>query len=462
LGKNTFSGQCASENLRRIKMRGIQSITKGVMILLLILMAFIFVGCPGPTIKDLKGPEWQKYVGKSVTVEAIFVRDPLPMLVTDLNIVLANTPMPDDKYIVLTGKEAEAIDSRQYGGARLKLKGIVKAIEDTIKYKGELVTIDRVTYDFRELREPYYTEIYRWDTLIFWLKPRRYAILFSGGFNSANNHTRYWNDLKFMYSTLINEYGYTDDRIYVLYADGNGRDNQMTVDYAATETNLKTVVNELKGKTTTDDFIFVFTTNHGGGFLASDLASCNSYGGSRDANGDEGEEPLYESIYNKDFTGDGDKTDQIAWDEVLYRWGGNILDDSCSKIFSGLRYKRMVVVMEQCFSGGYIFDMARSGGNKVIMSAAGEYEFSYGGANYDIFSYHFTCAINGKTPDGVAVNADADGDGKVSMVEAFNHARTNDTANETPWYEDNGDGVAHSGAMPALGEGTLGSATFLQ
>ncbi|MEJ2078992.1 MAG: hypothetical protein P8Z74_13430, partial [Acidobacteriota bacterium] len=34
-------------------------------------------------IRDLKSPDWAKYVGQTVAIEGIFVRDPLPMLVTD-------------------------------------------------------------------------------------------------------------------------------------------------------------------------------------------------------------------------------------------------------------------------------------------------------------------------------------------------------------------------------------------
>jgi len=60
------------------------------------------------------------------------------------------------------------------------------------------------------------------------------------------------------------------------------------------------------------------------------------------------------------------------------------------------------------------------------------------------------------------VNADANGDGEVSLVEAFNYARAKDTQSETPWYEDNGDGIPHSGKMPAGGDGTLGSNTSLE
>ena len=98
------------------------------------------------------------------------------------------------------------------------------------------------------------------------------------------------------------------------------------------------------------------------------------------------------------------------------------------------------------------------------MSAAGEYEPSWSmlSKTYDEFSYYFTCAINGADPKGNPVDADANNDGEVSMVEAFNYARSMDTQKETPWYEDSGDGIPNSGNMPKGGDGALGENTSLE
>lgn len=125
----------------------------------------------------------------------------------------------------------------------------------------------------------------------------------------------------------------------------------------------------------------------------------------------------------------------------------------------------MIIVMEQCFSGGLIADLAQGETNRIIMSAAGEYEFSWAmepSFNYDEFSYHFTSAINGNNPNGKAVKADTNKDGVVSMLEAFNYARDKDSSSETPWYEDDGDGTPHSGSMPTGGDGTLGGNITLE
>lgn len=419
-------------------------------------------------IPELKRTLWQKFIDKTVLIEGIFVKDPLPMLVTDLKFVLINSPIPRDQYIILSGKLAEEIDSKKIGGARIKLSGTLKRITDKKAFFEEDFSIWPDRYEIIE-RIKEYAPIAERMKIITQVRPplfryaKRFAILFSGGFNTLNNHTRYWNDLVFMYSTLINKYEFTDDNIYVLYADGTALNTDMTVDYSATLANLQTVINDLSKTTDSNTTIFVFTTNHGGGFLAESLTGYNM-GGQIDADGDEGEEPLYESIYNADITGDGDRTDQFSWDEVLYSWGGDIDDDDFHSLFSGIKYEKLIVVMEQCFSGGLIFDISQSQPNRIIMSAAGEYQFSWGSSNvsYDEFSYHFTCAINGADPSGNSINADSNNDRRVSILEAFNYARSQDTQPETPWYEDSGDGVAHSGNMPANGEGKLGANTYLE
>jgi hypothetical protein len=52
------------------------------------------------------------------------------------------------------------------------------------------------------------------------------------------------------------------------------------------------------------------------------------------------------------------------------------------------------------------------------------------------------------------------------MVEAFNFARTMDSWKispeiETPQYEDNGDGISHSGIIPTGGDGPEGAIAYL-
>lgn len=415
-------------------------------------------------IPELKGPGWERYVNKTVTIEGIFVRDPLPMLVTSLDIVIVNMPMPKDQYILLFGDAADRIDPNDLGGAKLHVTGTVNAPGDGENKPKEVYLAD-IKFTMIERLVPYSPKLMK---LRIFENPKadttRFAILFSGGIDEPNNHIRYWNDLVFMYKALIGPLGFSKNNIAVLYYDGKAKDTQMPVHYSATQANLQTVFNLLRQHSITNDFVFFFTTNHGGGFKKSNISGL-PVGGQWDANGDEPGDLLVEKNYNLDLNGDGDKNDTVSWDEELCAWGGKIFDDAFHTMVGNLNFNRMVIVMEQCFSGGLIHDMAQ-GGNRIIMSAAGEYEPSWAmkslNPDYDEFSYHFTCAINKADHLGNKVNADSDNNGHVSLVEAFNYARSKDTRPETPWYEDSGDGIPHSGAMPSQGEGTLGSNTSLE
>ena len=45
-------------------------------------------------------------------------------------------------------------------------------------------------------------------------------MLFSGGWNAANNHQRYYDSTREMYQTLIDDCGLEAENIFVLFADG--------------------------------------------------------------------------------------------------------------------------------------------------------------------------------------------------------------------------------------------------
>ena len=80
-----------------------------------------------------------------------------------------------------------------------------------------------------------------------------------------------------------------------------------------------------------------------------------------------------------DLDNDGSTNDQVSWDEELCAWGGSIYDDAFSNMLANLKYNRMVIVMEQCYSGGFIRDLA--GSNRIIMSAATQWEPSWSMSN---------------------------------------------------------------------------------
>lgn len=98
-----------------------------------------------------------------------------------------------------------------------------------------------------------------------------------------------------------------------------------------------------------------------------------------------------------------------------------------------------------------------------------------GVAVYNEFTYWFFTASMGRTPDGgaiknpagqtVAIEADFDENGRLSLQEVFNWARRMDAADEYPHYDDDGLSPSQTGYIPYQNtsglEGYLGSRTFL-
>lgn len=434
-------------------------------------------------IEDLKGLGWQTFMGQEVEVEGVFVSDPVPMLVTDPDLVRVNTPLPAQSYVLLAGTGADTIDPAVYGGQTLQVRGVVGLAGLGLASLGErwadvpqaqassLAPVDlalsNVSFLLKGTGPILCPHVFGID-ISYSPSPDRHkhAILFSGGVDFLNAHVRYWNDLKFMYSTLVGPLGFPADQVTVLYANGFGLDLTMPVDGPGTGSALASAFANLRRTTGPDDLIFVMFTNHGGGFN-TDPSTSLLYGGAWDQGGDEPGEALREVEFGLDLNGDGDLNDTVSWDEELCAWqpiGGThvVLDDELGRMMSGLEFSRLAVLTGTCFGGGLLFDMAQ-GGNRILMSSAGEHEFSWSrdDLNFCEFSCNFTSALRGHDPEGNPVDADQDGDGAVSLVEAYSYAQAVNTRPETPHYEDSGDGIAHAGAIPGHGEGALGMGTWL-
>lgn len=404
-----------------------------------------------------RSADFAKIGTKPVILEGYFVHDPMPMLLTDMKWYYANTIMPDSVYVPLKGDAADMMkqNPEKYFGALVHLDGDLMT-EKRSSVRGQTITapVMRVNKLLRIVKEPVKKEIPQLYNicklnpdlckLSTFLTPD-YALLYSGGVNAYNAHSRYWNDLKFMYKTLISKYGYTDDRIVVVYKNGVAEDAEMTVDYAASVTGFKSALDLLNTKVKGTSSLFFFITNHGGGYNTSEA---KNYSGVADA------APL-------------DEVDTYKYDETVFYYNqtnNTITDDSIASYLNRVvknGSNRLIAVLEPCFSGGLLRDLR--GSNRVIVSAANEFEFSWSGApgNHDLFSYYFTSALNKADHLGNPVNADTNGDGKISILEAFLYAKSNDTASEHPLLEDSGDGVG-TGTPSSTGvDGSFSKNVFL-
>ncbi len=242
------------------------------------------------------------------------------------------------------------------------------------------------------------------DKPIFIKKKEKYAVLVSGGWDASNNHSRYWNDLSFIYEALKKKYNYTDAEIIVLYAngthlpdedlDGDGVDD---IDNSATKSNLTAVMEHVAKYIRDDGKFFFYSTNHGG----------------------------HESGH----------------DAYLYLWGETIRDDEFGALTKKINSKEAIYVMEQCYSGGMMDDILTAqtypctNPKVCVMTAAKHDELSWSAdteGDYDEYVYHWTSAVYGKTPGGAIVDADTNSDGLISMKEAHEYAKTNDSRAEHP------------------------------
>jgi hypothetical protein len=244
-----------------------------------------------------------------------------------------------------------------------------------------------------------------------------YAVLISGGTDSTQNYARYYNDIKFLYNTLIGpNYGYSPSHIKVVMSDGS---DVTTADQAttsgtidsnprldgtnavtikrATKVNVTTAISTWSPALTSADTLFIFTTGHG-----------------------------------ERVTNTADNTNDVN----LLLWGTEKISDTdlVNAIPSG---PKVLMMMEQCYAGGFKdeFIPAQGSNIRVLATAARGDQVSHSNE----YSYYFITAMAGKDSAGILVDADKTPvDGQVSMREAHTYANNLDPSRvagtETPQF----------------------------
>lgn len=237
-----------------------------------------------------------------------------------------------------------------------------------------------------------------------------YALIVSGGRSKLYNHERYWNDCALIYRALRQTYQVPKERITLLMADGDNPAEDLLLDQAAgfastptdldgdgkadlrlaaTSDNLRNVLSELSLQLTPSDHLFIFIANHG-------LRSTE---------------------------GDG----------TLLLWGNDRMSSrQLGDLLRPLRAGSVNVLIGSCHSEAFMAGLQAE--RRIITTACSADELSWSCPDrpYDEFIYHWACAIARHDEQGNAVDADTNGDGHVSMLEAYYYAQRHDRRPETP------------------------------
>ncbi len=272
----------------------------------------------------------------------------------------------------------------------------------------------------------------------------RYAILFTG--KAENRHT---NDMEFLYRTLIDVYGFDAANIQVCNHDGtlnyflgpstsqtvgenlgnwpgNSTAYRMVVNHAGTRAGMQAAFNAIAAQIRPEDLLFIHTNNHGGGV--------GDHG--RDADG------LFDLA---DFC-------LYAYHAQGSYWIPYYVNDFITDMGVLPQCEVLMVMMEQCRSGGFINPIVNhSPADWTHVATAVEADdYSDGGLNFDPFAEDWIAAMNGQYPDGTGLHrvVDANGDARISAVEAFNYADAEVTGGDTP---DSSDKPTGYGAYMFLG-----------
>ncbi len=276
----------------------------------------------------------------------------------------------------------------------------------------------------------------------------KYAVLITGDYASLNvpladqynggqgqntyGYDDFWNDTFLMWE-MLQDKGYDPDNIYVLFADGQDYslvnqniddrykpDQTVTVtDYSASIANLQTVFNGLRYGNNgfpavgQDDYLFVWTFDHGGG-----------------SNGN----------------------------STLYLIDGIITDDDFAALVNPIPAHKKTFWMQQCRSGGFHDELEAT--NTVFHSACQPNQNAYranntpdleneilGGDTYHHgeFNFHTYSSTNGASPTGSTsyygvqyTAADLNSDNYISMYESWIWESIYEDSSETPLFSDLG------------------------
>jgi hypothetical protein len=268
----------------------------------------------------------------------------------------------------------------------------------------------------------------------------RYAILFSG-----MSFRRHLNGLEFCYRTLVDYLGFAIDNIRVLNYDGSlrafgdedgelqgawpgdGTPYRMVVNAAGSRAAFRQALAAIGEKLTADDQLFINTTGHGGHHGHGRGPDLITY-------------PYCERFRCRDF---------------------------CADLATLPPHRSLVVLMAQCFSGGFnqaVIDASRAASTFIASATAQTRQsfMSFDDGNWDSFQRNWIAALAGHDVDGapIEVNPGRTKRQGTTVREAFSYASTCPRANpcDSPEFAASPDSA---GEMTLREDTTLGGRSGL-
>ena len=220
---------------------------------------------------------------------------------------------------------------------------------------------------------------------------RKFAVLV----NATRHAQRHQNNIRLAYNTLEAR-AYNPNDVFVLEGRTAVNNYPQANNMPAFKETLQDVLSHLSKELTPDDSLFFYVTNHGHRIPLYDF----------------GTQSTFQSA-NK-FSFRRHKDSRVS-EEELSDW------------MSGINANHVLMYFNQCFSGGFAHRLGK--GNIVAISTTKPTKTSPDHANSNkelfgmryssLFTPYFFSAFAGVDPNGNSINADMDGDGSVSVMDAF-------------------------------------------
>ncbi|MEM4294029.1 MAG: hypothetical protein QXJ27_07695 [Thermoplasmata archaeon] len=263
---------------------------------------------------------------------------------------------------------------------------------------------------------------------------KRIALIICGWGKNQAGYWSFWNDANFTYWTLRSK-GFSDDDIYFLYCNGThlGYTNYYgtIIDGNATRARIDSTCSTINGSSTNNSLVFVMVTTHGN--VAPNGTA------------------FFAITLNENNTGNSTTRSSEVWST---EFGRN--DTFIGKISN---FKRMVICVECCYSGKFIYTLKNMSYSKqsivkksIVITSTSDCEEAYPTWNleYSAFYYYFIAGLRGSGtvstrngPIPVQSEDPTDKDTVVSLVEAWNWSTpiipgntSNPQAYQQPHYAD--------------------------